>query len=226
MPKSVSAIFLAALAAATFSARGFAAVIPPIGLTPGQQYQLIFVTADSRDGTSPNVADYNNFVNAEAALGVGSGLPSATWDAVVSTTSIAAKVNAPSLGLPIYNTQGQEVASGGTGLYTLNLLTPILYDQFGNANPSLVYSGSQFTGDPQPANFVLGGQFPSDGLSNTAGGGAWLQNGTVGQGTLLPFYALSGPITVPAPEPATITLVGSALLALAGLTMLRHNRRR
>ena len=56
--------------------------IPP-ALSPGETYQLVFVTADSFPATSTNIADYNNFVSAEAAaaptLAVFDALYGVTW---------------------------------------------------------------------------------------------------------------------------------------------------
>ena len=42
-------------------------VVLPAGLTPGSQYQLIFVTADPHNAVSFNISDYNDFVSSEAA---------------------------------------------------------------------------------------------------------------------------------------------------------------
>ena len=143
MRNPIVVVLHAALAAfALPAAQIMAAVIPPIGLSAGQQYQLVFVTADGRDATSSNIADYNTFVTNEAALNA--LLPAATWHDVGSTASVDANVNAPSGGLPVYNTAGQLVATAGTGLYTATLVNPILYDQFGNAEPAntAVWTGS------------------------------------------------------------------------------------
>src|ERR1700730_10846629 len=118
MRKSV-AVFLLAVFAALSATQLMATVIPPIGLAPGSQYQLIFVTGDSITPGSSNIADYNAFAAAEAALSP--SLPVATWHVVGSTASINANVNAPSGDVPVYNTQGIEVASAA-GLYTGSLL--------------------------------------------------------------------------------------------------------
>jgi hypothetical protein len=125
MRKSIAGLFFSAFAA--FSATQLlATVIPPIGLAPGSQYQLIFVTADSTTPGSSNIADYNAFAAAEAALNP--SLPPAAWHVVGSTASVDANVNAPSGGVPVYNTQGIEVASAAV-IYTGSLLNPVASDQ-------------------------------------------------------------------------------------------------
>ena len=41
----------------------------PPGLNPGDPFRFVFVTAGTRDATSSNIADYDNFVNVEAGGG-------------------------------------------------------------------------------------------------------------------------------------------------------------
>ena len=134
-----------------YSSTGVVAAIIPPNLPPGSQYQLIFVTAGTRDATSGTISGYNTFVAAQAALNP--SLPrGVTWRAVGSTSNINANLNAPSLDLPVYNTQGVEVVSAKTGLYSSSLMNPITFDQFGNPTSSGVdvwtatYGGG--TGDP------------------------------------------------------------------------------
>jgi hypothetical protein len=43
--------------------------------------------------------------------------------------------------------------------------------------------------------------------------------------TLLQVYALSGTLFSPIPEPATITLLGSAFLLFGGMQLLRRRRK-
>lgn len=126
-----------------------ATVIPPIGLAPGSQYQLIFVTAGKRDATSSEIADYNAFVTAEAALNP--SLPTAIWHVVGSTSTTAATDNAPSSGLPVYNTQGMLVSAAGQNLYDWSpyLSAPVKYDQFG------ISSVTNFTVSPNPLLEIL-----------------------------------------------------------------------
>ena len=194
MRKLVAAHLLAAFAA-LFSANLVAAVIPPTGLSPGTQYQLIFATADSINALSPNIADYNNFVTTEAALNP--SLPAGvTWSAVVSAASLSAAANAPSIGLPVYNTQGIEVASAG--LYTPAVLNPIAFDQFGNASGSaFAWTGSEINGSASPFQALGDGSLAL--IATVVSSGAWTEGFTGGipTSTPMPIYALSSVITVP-----------------------------
>jgi hypothetical protein len=89
MNKSIAALIFATFATIMLTETHLMAqVILPIGLSPGTQYQLIFVTKDFwSTPTDGNIADYNAFVTTEAnqssqlaALGV-------QWNAIVSTTT-------------------------------------------------------------------------------------------------------------------------------------------
>ena len=115
----------AAAFAAYFSAQLVAQVIPPIGLAPSSQYQLIFSTIDTTTAASSDIDDYNTLVTNEAIAGATVGLPAnVTWRAVVSTATVNANVNAVSNGLPVYNTAGELVAS--SSIYAGSLLTAVV----------------------------------------------------------------------------------------------------
>ncbi len=229
MRKPVAVFLLAALAAfALLGTQLTAAIIPPIGLAPGSQYQLVFVTVGTHDAVSSNIADYNAFVAAQAALNP--LLPSATWHAVASTDAINAVANAPSSGLSVYNTHGVLVSTALSRFYFSEHFSPILYDQFGAASSLR----SAWTGStPEGIEYHSGSV---GGLGNMTGGLSvdgdpsqarfyWADGTADGLPALFGFYALSTPITVPVPEPATITLLGSAFLLLGGMRFLRWRRR-
>src|SRR5580658_1898252 len=88
----------------------------PTGLTPGTQYQLVFVTSDTTFATSSTISDYNTFVTNEAALNATlAAFDSAngvTWTAIGSTPPVNANTNAPSSGL-VYNLENTELAASG-----------------------------------------------------------------------------------------------------------------
>ena len=76
--------------------------VPP-GLSPGDRYHLAFLTAGSTDATSSNIADYNAFVQGEAAqnpslTGTDDGV---SWYAIGSTPSVHARDNAL-VAAPVY----------------------------------------------------------------------------------------------------------------------------
>ena len=222
MRKSIVVYLLAASAA--LSSHAYASIIPPIGLAPGSEYQLIFVSAGATDvtATNTNISSYNSFVTAQAALDP--SLPSATWTIVGSTGTVEAYANAPNLivdgsYLPVYNTQGIEVQGPDfvAGLYSGgDLQSPVQYDQFGRSALGTVFTG--IGGGPLGAiDVVEYGDAYS--LREWASAGVEPVEYGVTTGSV---YALSSAITVPTPEPATITLLGSALLLIGGVQFARR----
>jgi len=117
----VSGVALATLV--TASAAQAALVVVPPGLNPGDQYRLVFVTDGTRDATSTNINDYNNFVTNQvtgSALATqlttaGFNLGTITWKAIGSTSATSAKVNTGTDGsqpdVPIYLIDGNKVAN-------------------------------------------------------------------------------------------------------------------
>jgi hypothetical protein len=229
---SISCFLLAAFAALSAS-HLMAGVIPPVGLPPGSPYQLIFVTADAIPATSPIEAPYNTFVNSEAALSP--TLPASSWHAMTSTADgTNANVNAPSGGVPVYNTLGQLVATAATGIYIADLGSEIAYDQFGNlayndpapfAADGPIWTGSILPGLVAPA-FPLGAAAAQFGLDYSNADPLWFSAGSSDPTQAFQLYALSSTIISPVPEPATLALLASALLLLGGGRALGLRRRR
>lgn len=239
MCRSTGILVLFTVAAFGLAGELRAGIIPPIGLAPGSQYQLAFVTSDWFSPTSANIADYNQDVNAEAALNP--SLPSTTWTAVVSTPTVSANQNAPwSSGLPVYNTQGILVSSGAAGFYseTVSHVAPIQYNQFGNAGSPgppgsdedlfIVLTGSTDQGTPlYPAGTALIGVGDSANTVGWANLAVYADYGPFPPADWpdgLPLYALSGVLTVPTPEPTSIALVGTGLLGFGGVCLCRRRR--
>lgn len=222
MRKSI-AVLLAAFAALP-ATRLMGTVIPPIGLAPGSEYQLIFVTAGATYAWPTDISFYNSFVNSEAALSP--SLPATTWYAVGSTQTVNANVNAPNVivngsYLPVYNTQGIAVWAGGaSSLYSGPLLAPVLYDQFGGSMHSeqLTWTGSLLGGTASP-NYL--GSTAGDNHDITEGlsddPARWLAAN--GDPSVVPrsMYALSGVI----PEPSSLILLAIGGLGLGALWIVR-----
>jgi hypothetical protein len=227
--KSIAISLLAALTLFAIQAVSVtAAVIPPIGLAPGSQYQLIFVTADTRRADSADIGSYNTFVTGEAALNP--ALPQGvTWNAVASSLSgpTEAILNAPSgvfVGnIPVYNTMGLEVSDGsGYGVYGplsgtgAPLLNPVKFDQFGNPSTAggpnnFVWTGSIDNG--RGDTYLMGSSEVMTGSPYMDTG--WLKTGVQrGRDEQYHLYALSSPITVPVPEQSTFVLGGLGALGL------------
>ena len=199
--------------------------------TPGNTYQIAFVTTGETTGTSTNIADYNSFVLQQADENAALTSLSPTWKAIVSTTGANAITNAPTYAdVPIFNTAGQMIASGSAQLWSTNPIdNPIDYDQMGQEVENPVWTGTYYLG----YGFVSPmGNFPLPVLSDGQWEGItpafgeslssvyWLNEGD-SYGAAYPYfptasaaqanvettftdslYALSAPITVaPLPSP-------------------------
>jgi hypothetical protein len=85
---SIKSIAIAAIGIAFSALVSIAQAAPvtvPVGLNPGDQYRLVFVTSTTRDATSANLADYNAFVTAAANSVSELAALGANWRAIAST---------------------------------------------------------------------------------------------------------------------------------------------
>jgi hypothetical protein len=206
----------------TFTTLSAQAVTVPAGLSPGDTYQLVFVTAGTTNAQSTNIADYNSFVQTEAALnailtGTDIGV---TYSAIGSTLSVDANTNAL-VSAPVYIVDGSALVATGYGdMWDGTLNAPISQNQFGATLTSgNVWSGSLSVGTVTTTCCWLGATEigVQQGRSDLTSG--WLTNGgaavATGQGNM---FALSSVITVSAvPVPAAVWLFGSGLLGLVGV---------
>ena len=211
---------------------GFASIVTtPAGLAPGTQYQLAFITSGQSFATSTNIADYNAFVTAQAALdptlAAFDTANSVTWTAIGSTQSVNATANAPSTGL-VYILNGTKIASGTNTLYSGTLLSALDIDENGNPGVSTVWTGSNSAGTASGGINDLGQTFTEYGNSSLTTGGWIASTNGVESNNNMPLYALSSVITVPqvagTPEPATFALVPGALVLLFGLRRFRSQQ--
>jgi hypothetical protein len=198
-------------------------------LPAGTKYQIIFFTENTTPATDPDIADYNTFVTAQAnadstlaALGV-------QWNAVGSTATVNANVNAANVKvggsyLPVYDTQGNIVSDQASGgLYSGSLLAPPNYDQHGvsffpPANGGVnVWTGSTPFGNGFAGNTLGNATGAATGGSGFTDG-RWASAGAFATTTQISLYALSAPITA-VPEPSSFILLA---IATAGLLLRRR----
>jgi len=198
-----------------------AAFIPPAGVS---EYRLLFTTAGARDATSSNIADYNAFVAAQAAMA--GDLPSAVWTAVASTASVDAVDNVDCgvtcNALPIYLMNGVKLADDIAAFFNAgSMALPVTpnVDQFGAGRSSNVWTGTLDGGGGVPGA-ELGVGVSALGLSTESNYFMLFSAASSSPSDLFPLFAISDAITA-APEPAS----GAALLA-AGLLVTRVFRRR
>ncbi len=222
---------------AGIASRSYAASIitVPAGLTPGEQYRLVFVTADEYTISSTILAVYNAEVNNEAnAAGSPLAALGATWLDIGSTASVNAIDNVgQDPGVPIYNLDGQLVADDATtgpgGLFSGSIFNPIDYSESGEI--SIVglgaWTGSSPDGTANSAGGGYGiglGAFYQTFGDPTATGATWIDLAGSYSFNSNSFYGISGILTAPdssAPEPST-----TVMMSLGGLILLFAFKRR
>jgi MYXO-CTERM domain-containing protein len=210
----------------------WASIITPPGLSPGDQFRLVFVTSQTHDATSSNIAVYDTFVAglaSAAALDTYNGSP-VTWLALASTDTTAAISRLPADTIPIFRLDGIAVADGGgSDLWDGDLDAPLQRTELGTDVSDRVWTGSLPSGSAD-LFASLGDPFPIAGQSNVTGS-IWVHFVTGNDPTtLFPMYAFSSVLTVPAqepsavPEPGTLTPLLLALGGLAGVRLIRRRR--
>jgi len=199
--------------------------VVPAGLNPGDQYRLIFVSSNgtARDGTSTNIADYNDFV-----LGIANAVPGintlgASWFAILSTaaTSAVTNIGTSTSSVGIYLLDGTtKVADGTAGLFGSALLAKVNMDEQGNIGISkFAFTGSNADGTSS-ATEPVGASRVIIGNSNFTDGQWLAKSDDPAAHTGEVYYAISSVLTVPptpSPEPASLGMAatGAVLILLA-----------
>ena len=117
----------------TFTTLSAQAITVPVGVNPGETYQLVFFTAGTTDALSTDIADYNSFVQSEAALnpaltGTDIGV---TYTIIGSTSSVNANTNA-AVTAPVYLIDGSAlIATSYNDFWDGTISHPIDQDQYG-----------------------------------------------------------------------------------------------
>ena len=188
---------------------GHASITTPSGLSPGDQFRVVFVSTTQSNATSANISFYDNIVQADAAgagLSTYGGSP-VTWEVIGSTATINAVSRLPLDNVPIFLPSGTEVAAGGAALWntaTTPLLSPINEYASGIGPVTTgMFTGTTSTGTAVPGLYLGVGSssttYVEDGRSDFTTP-SWVALGetfAVGQES---YYAFSQVLTV-IPEP-------------------------
>lgn len=198
-------------------------MIPPAGLSSGDQYRLFFMASGERDGTSTDIEDYNDFVQSHvdkspklAALGL-------EWNAVLSTATVDARDNTgtnPEVdgeGVPVYMINGELLARNYVGLWDFEMSPRMNVDEFGNFTPfdddadsvggiGVVTWTSTMIGGVAARGFTLGSAEPIVGEA-VGGGVIGFGTGSDDAEEVHHVYWMSGVITVPEPGSSAFWLV-------------------
>jgi hypothetical protein len=191
-------------------ARADIAISIPSGLSPGDQFRIIFATDATRDATSSAIGDYNNFVTNDAMNEAGGGSvlyngSPLSWDAVASTEAMSAISNIGSYGVPVFLSSGTEVAGSDTssanGLWSGSLYSAPTTDLLGHPTAT----GGVWTGtDPNGQihlGAALGDTDPIFGLALPDP--RWIDLTQDFHTATYHLYGISDVLTVPATTPAT-----------------------
>lgn len=215
-----------------FPGRVLADILQPMGLEPGDEYRIAFVTEGVTDAFDTDIEYYNTFVREEAERGTEtSKLKGVEWMVIGSTADVSARENTATLGsagVPIFLTDGSLFAANYRELYEPHPLRPGL-ERDQNGDRSLhewAYTGTNYDGF-QDGVIVLG----FDG-TEIAGGRInstfqWLNAvhlypGTQSSPNEYPVYALSTVTHVASvPEPSLpfyLSLISLGCVAHRGRT--------
>ena len=137
------------------------ALIPSTDLQPGDSFRLMFVTSDTRDAQSSNIADYNSFVQQAAARNTLLSGFKGRFRALASTRGVHAKDNAGTTGtgVPIYWVKGAKVADSYTDFYDGSWASKAGTDEQGKALSisTQIWTGTNSDGTEHASE--LGGSF-------------------------------------------------------------------
>ena len=222
MSKVVFALALSyAISAGSFS---LADLVHPTGLNIGDMYHYAFLTEGMINAESTDIANYNAFVQSEAARpGAITETFGITWNVIGSTATVHARDNAV-VQAPVYLVNGTtKIADGFTDMWDGSIDNPLNLTQFGAVRNTFAFTGSTSAG-LSLINNQLGTTGDVGTATTSAVNGQWIQS--LELPTIIPreFYGLSEVQTVPVPEPGSLILMSFVAIGLTGFDRRRRKR--
>lgn len=181
-------------------------ITTPPGLNPGDPYRLAFITKDKIFfATSPNIADYDALVTAQANTSTDLAALGTNWRVIGSTSSVDAKGHtetddspAGANGVPIYRLDGVVVANDYDDLWDGSIQNPLYVAQDGTVLNTCcgTWTGTRIDGTGIPGD-ELGAPDLSvvDGAPNGTASN-WVQTSPFGATSPQYLYAISDVLTV------------------------------
>ena len=120
----------------------------PSGISVGQSFRLLFVTATTTAATSTSISTYNSFVQARAAANTHLSGFSSQFRALISTQTVDARDNTATTGtgVPIYWLGGAKVADDYADFYDGSWDSSASRGRVGNTIPHEAWTGSNADG--------------------------------------------------------------------------------
>ena len=212
-----------------------ASITMPIGLNPGDEYRIAFVTSTTRDATSANINDYNEFVTVAAtADGTLTSQLNTTWMAIASTigggdagpidardnTMTNPNVDGP--GVPIFLQDGiTKIADNYEDLWDGSIAAAILGES--QMSPIGVWTGTK---DDGTEFYGLGGERVVIGHEEIANHYSWIAFCCISDDDDLlvesithhRLYGISGVVKV-VPEPTSWTVLLTCFVPLINMRL-------
>jgi len=188
-----------------------AGIMTPPGLIPGDKFRIAFVTSAPLSAGYTNIANYDQFISNSANIaGLTYNGQAVPWQVIGSTAAVNA-VDAGRLPLTstagIYRVDGVKVADNAMDLWDWSLDAPIVLDEFGATQVSLVWTG---TGPSGGTYLALGEEEVTWGNSPSSDAN-WMTISSSFNMTPLRFYGISAELSVVSvPEPCAYSVCGIA----------------
>ena len=201
----------------------------PAGLKPGDQFRIVFATDGTTMATSTTITDYDKFVTNQAQGATYNG-QTVQWLAIVSVEFTNAIDHIGETSTPVYLTNGIQVTTSTTasGMWSGALGSPIYTDLNGQLVHGQIWTGTNADGMALPDQ-ALGGDGEAVVGSNREVNAGWIETGVDSFLSPHSLYGISQVLTVSltqqtVPEPSSIVMLGTALLAAAYTRRFRNAR--